>query len=158
MDELVIDDRQLHDTAGDLRRDGDDVGAHRPVARPGRGHVGLPRGPDGDAGQRQPDQRHQHRHGVQPARRRQVGGGRRRPRGLARLRPYLNFGVRHQPPHPAGQKHYCRQQDHVNGEHEQRRVPDMAQQPEMAGEPADRDQQYPGGEHHRRDRGDVNAE
>ena len=35
VDELVIDDGQFDDAAGDLRRYRDDVGAHRAVARPG---------------------------------------------------------------------------------------------------------------------------
>ncbi len=43
VDELVVGDRQLHDLASDLGGDLDDIGADRPVARPGRAHVVLPR-------------------------------------------------------------------------------------------------------------------
>ena len=48
MDKLVVDDRQFHDLAGDLRRDFHDVGANGAVARPRRAHVVLPRLPPGD--------------------------------------------------------------------------------------------------------------
>ena len=44
-DELIVDNRQLDDAAEDLRRHLDGIDAHRPVARPRRLHVGLPRRP-----------------------------------------------------------------------------------------------------------------
>ena len=43
MDELIVGDRQLHDLAGDLGGDFDDIGADRAVAGPGRAHIILPR-------------------------------------------------------------------------------------------------------------------
>ena len=39
LDELVVDDRQLDDRAGDARRDLDHLGHHLAVPGPGVGHV-----------------------------------------------------------------------------------------------------------------------
>ena len=47
MDELVVDDRQLHDLAGHLRGDFHDIGPDRTVSRPWRAHVILPGLPAG---------------------------------------------------------------------------------------------------------------
>ena len=62
MDELVVDDRQLHDLAGDLRGDLHDVRADRAVARPWRAHVILPRLPPRDSRNRDRRRRDKNRH------------------------------------------------------------------------------------------------
>jgi hypothetical protein len=62
VDKLVVDDRQLHDLAGDLRGDFHDVSADRAIARPRRAHVVLPRLPPGHRRNRDRRQRDEDRH------------------------------------------------------------------------------------------------
>jgi hypothetical protein len=45
---------------------------------------------------------------------------------------------------PSGTENNRREHDHVNGEHEQRRVPDVAQQSEVGGDAPQRDGDEPG--------------
>src|SRR4030081_2797325 len=51
-----------------------------------------------------------------------------------------------------------REDDHVGSEHEQRRVPDVAQQTEMFRSPPQRGQDEPRRHHHHRDRCDIDTE
>jgi hypothetical protein len=57
-----------------------------------------------------------------------------------------------------GDHGHRRQDDHVDGQHEQRRMPDVAQQAEASGDPAQRDRHQPGGDHQQRHWRDVDAE
>jgi hypothetical protein len=77
--ELIVPHRQLDDASRNLRRHGDDVAAHRAVARPRRLHVGVPHRPaehdgDGRRGQRYQDRNDPHVYLGEP------GPGRRRGR------------------------------------------------------------------------------
>src|SRR3954466_508682 len=55
-------------------------------------------------------------------------------------------------------KHDAGQHDHINRKNEQRWVPDMTQQAEPGGAPAQRDCHDPCRDHHQRDRRDIDAE
>src|SRR5215471_6797837 len=65
-DELIVDDRQLDDAAGDLRRHRDGIDAHGAVARPGRLHIGLPHRPAEPDRQRGRGERDQDRNDSDP--------------------------------------------------------------------------------------------
>src|SRR5689334_14386323 len=56
------------------------------------------------------------------------------------------------------EQHDRREHDHVDGEYEQRGVPDVSQQFEAGSQPAQPDCEYPGGDHHQRHRRDIDAE
>ena len=95
---LVVDDWQLDDAPGDLRRHRDDVGAHGAVTRPRCAHIRIPHRPPEHDGDRHDERGEQHRHHTPRSARchagKRVGG----PGGLAigasrvRFHPSFDFG------------------------------------------------------------------
>ena len=92
MNELVVDDRQLDDSPGDLGGHRDDVGADGAIARPRCVHVCAPHRPPEhhrDGGRRERDE---HRYETRAARRERHGIGIRGRHG-ARLRRRHGLGI-----------------------------------------------------------------
>ena len=72
---FIVNDRQLDNVTGDLRRHGDDIGTNGAVTRPGRAHIGIPHRPPQQGRDRHDERGEQYRHDASfPLRRRGVSG------------------------------------------------------------------------------------